>query len=118
MPFAWREYLRLAGFLHATVGGFTEEAAWRSAVSRAYYAAFGHARNFARVHDNFIPTGTPEDHDRLRDHLRNHQQERLAQQLGRLRHWRNQCDYDDDVPGLARMVGAATATAGEVIDRL
>jgi hypothetical protein len=118
MPFDWREYLQLSGFLHGGVGSFTEEAGWRSAVSRAYYAAFGHARNFARDREGFLTRGTPEDHDRLRDHFRQQRQDRLAQSLGRLRHWRNQCDYDDDVPGLSQIVGAATLTAREVINQL
>lgn len=118
MPFDWREYLRLAGFLHATAGAYTEEAAWRSAVSRAYYGAFGRARNVAQARDGFVPTGGPEDHDRLCDHFRARREDRLAQRLGRLRHCRNQCDYNDDVERLAVMVAAAVATAQQVVDRL
>lgn len=33
-------------------------------------------------------------------------------------HWRNQCDYDDEVENLGLVVGAAVATAREVVNRL
>lgn len=118
MAFDWREYLQLAGFLHATAGAYTEEAAWRSAVSRAYYGAFGYARNAARARDGFVPSGGPEDHDRLRDHFRAQREDQVAQQLGRLRHWRNQCDYDEEVERLGLVVANAIATAQQVVNRL
>lgn len=118
MAFDWREYVELSRFLLGASGRFSEEAAWRCAVSRAYYAAFGHARSHARAYEHFIPTQRPEDHDRLRDHLRRHGRGGLAQQLGRLRRWRNQCDYDDEVPGLRQIVTAAATTAQDMIDRL
>ena len=44
MPFNWREYLELARFLAGQAGpGFSQEAAARAAISRAYYAAYGYA---------------------------------------------------------------------------
>lgn len=118
MPFDWREYLVLANILSSGMAGATEEAGGRSAVSRAYYAAFGYARRFARTHEQFQSTGGPEDHERLREHFREHGLRTIAQSLGRPRMWRNRCDYDDEVTQLGVMVNAATVTAQQVIDRL
>lgn len=53
MSFNWGDYLSLANALLTkpnTPG--PEEAAYRSAVSRAYYAAFCIARNYARDEEN------------------------------------------------------------------
>jgi hypothetical protein len=117
VPFDWREYLRLAGFLQAGVGPFDQEAAWRSAVSRAYYAALCRVRNFARDHQGFVPQGTADNHRGLRDHLRRQHQGRLAQQLGQLRQWRNACDDEEDVPNLQLTVGFSTVTAQDILNR-
>jgi uncharacterized protein (UPF0332 family) len=48
MAFNWHEYLVLAQFLQSNgsnLGQVTQESAYRSAVSRAYYAAFCHSRD-------------------------------------------------------------------------
>jgi uncharacterized protein (UPF0332 family) len=46
--FDWREYLNLARFLlYLESLGISKEALYRCAVSRAYYSAFGWARNYA-----------------------------------------------------------------------
>lgn len=67
MAFDWREYLELAKELVSQANsGYSAEAAERSAVSRAYYAAFCHARNDAETFLGFQRTGRPEDHQNLR----------------------------------------------------
>jgi len=46
MAFDWREFLDLARWLQSQVeakAGISSEAAFRSAIGRAYFAAFGHA---------------------------------------------------------------------------
>lgn len=116
MPFDWREYLELARELIGRAGsGYSEEAAKRSAVSRAYYAAFCWARNYAEANWGFRRTGGAEDHKRLREHLRRQSRMQLASNLNRLREWRNTCDYDDEVPNLGRFVQSAIRIAGKVI---
>jgi len=55
MAFDWREYFKLSQFLQGQGVSFTQEAAFRCAVSRAYYAAFCHARNYARDRLGFSP---------------------------------------------------------------
>lgn len=66
MGFDWNEYLILAQFLGGDCGiSYSEEAARRAAVSRAYYAAFCSARNYASSKLGFIPTKTGKDHGKL-----------------------------------------------------
>jgi hypothetical protein len=62
MAFDWREYLVLARWLQTnTPPGMTEEGARRCAVSRAYYAAFCYARNYARDFLGFTPRNDAEN---------------------------------------------------------
>src|SRR5690348_4334196 len=101
MSFDWREYLELARFLSGQTGpGFSQEAASRATISRAYYAAYGHALLYARDFLGFAPRRRPEertqDHGRLRAHLRQRRRHRVADVLDVLRDARNLCDYDDD----------------------
>ncbi len=71
MPFDWREHHRLAQWLQAnTPPGMTREGACRCAISRAYYAAFGYTVNNARDYLAFAPRNDPDDHGRLRSHLK------------------------------------------------
>lgn len=119
MPFAWKEYLELAQNLRGYAGpSFSSEASGRSAVSRAYYAAFCTARNYAEANFCFQRTGTPEDHKALIVCLEQHGREytRVARRLRELRMWRNQCDYDDDVVNLASMIDAAINSARVIFD--
>lgn len=70
MSFSWEDYLQLAEGLYAdpTSPG-PEEAALRTAISRAYYAAYQCAFEFARE-ETFNPTGRAEDHNRVREYFR------------------------------------------------
>jgi uncharacterized protein (UPF0332 family) len=116
VPFDWREYLKLAKELAGLQGsGYSQEAAERSAVSRAYYAAFCWARNYAEKNLAFTPQGTADDHKRLREHLSRRGHKKLASDLNRLRGWRNKCDYDDDVSNLLQLVSDIIKVAEEVI---
>jgi hypothetical protein len=100
MDFDWREFLTLARVLRDnTPAGMTPEGACRCAISRAYYAAFGYARNYAQNYLEFQPRDDGDDHGRLRAHLRQRRRAKTATALDRLREWRNQCDYLDELPG-------------------
>ena len=119
MSFDWKEYLNLALFLHGHRGGsFTQEAAFRWATSRAYYAAFCHARNYARNQHGFSLTHSSRDHELVRNHFRNRGMTKIARKLDTLRRWRNSCDYDDAVSNVSRLVASAIAEAQEIIGRL
>jgi hypothetical protein len=119
LPFDWREYLNLADSLNGVARPYTPEATSRTIVSRAYYAAFCHARNYAVANQNFVPQGIAEDHRNLRQHFRGQNEPTIASHLDLLRDWRNKCDYDNTlpVPHLTMMVGASLRAAREVLGR-
>jgi len=114
--FDWREYLELAKALAGIQSaGYCQEAAERAAVSRAYYAAFGWARNYAESELGFVPQSGSEDHRRLREHLRQQGLMRIASDLNRLRAWRNACDYERRVPQLPNYVRNSFQIASNII---
>ncbi len=127
MAFDWREYLSLArSLLGEDEASYSIEAARRAAVSRAYYAAFCYARNFACRNLEFVPTRTGKDHGLLIKHYE--ARERLdpalsgiADDLDDLLAYRKTCDYDDDVvvlTDLESLVRCALEEAQEIIDTL
>lgn len=116
MAFDWKEFLGLAIELTGRTGsGYSAEAADRTAVSRAYYAAFCWARNYAESRLGFRRTGRAQDHTHLRKHLTRRGKPQMASRLNRLRGWRNNCDYDDQVPDIGNLVKSALKTADKVI---
>jgi len=116
MSFDWLSYLELAREL-ARQGNASHlrEAANRSAVSRAYYAAFCFCRNYAEQHLGFQRSSLAAEHAQLRKHLSRHNHGRVASNLNRLRQWRNQCDYDDSVNRLHQMVRDSIRLAEQVV---
>src|SRR5947209_1952944 len=114
MPFDWREYLEVARSLLGQGGGkFSEEAALRTLISRAYYAAYGYALRYSRDNLGFVPgrrlEDRTQDHGRLRAHLRQRRRAFVASKLEHLRDWRNVCDYDDSPPTFDFLQGATDA---------
>ncbi|GIV07347.1 MAG: hypothetical protein KatS3mg017_0549 [Fimbriimonadales bacterium] len=120
MSFDWSEFLSLAKHLQGLFNiPYSEEAAARTAVSRAYYAAFCCVRNYAEVQFDFRRTATGRDHRLLRKHLQNIDSDwlEIAGYLTDLATWRHCCDYDDKVEGLDKMAPKAIETAKEIIQR-
>jgi hypothetical protein len=117
MPFDWREFIGIAGVLYAGGGPMDQESARRSAVSRAYYAAFCHVRNHAQQNFGFRPSYEARDHGALTEILRRRRDMRTPGQLARLRGWRNSCDYDNDVTGLDSMTPRAIELARDIVQR-
>ncbi len=126
MSFDWREYLTLAQFLHENgIAGCSKEASERVAISRAYYSAFCHARNYASTKLGFIK-GRGNDHQLLIIHFGVVEQVNsalvgVADKLDELRGWRNDCDYDDNVAvitDLDSLVEGALDDAKEILDLL
>jgi uncharacterized protein (UPF0332 family) len=120
MPFDWREFLALARDLgRCSSSSYSTEAASRTSVSRAYYAAFCHARNYAESKLGFQRTQRARDHRLLRDHLRNRGApwEEISEYLEDLQKWRGQCDYDDDIQNLDVLVSSAIDTAEKIIQQ-
>jgi len=114
MAFDWAEYLKIARFLQEQGGNrLSEEAAFRCAVSRAYYAAFCHARNYARDRHGFSPKYTADDHSLVRRHFQSRRAAGIAIKLDSLRQWRNSCDYSDAVPNLAVLLSSTSTKTGK-----
>ena len=121
MSFCWAEYLIIARFLQTAQHGASPEAGYRSAVSRAYYAAFCHARDYARDRLGYRSTYDPRDHPGVRAYLANHELGSLSLKLDTLRQWRNSCDYDDvlnNVAFLPMMTTSAISDAEDVLVKL
>jgi len=95
-----------------------QESYLRSAASRAYYAAFCHARNWAREKTGFQPSGKSEDHSNLREHFRRIEMTDVASRLDHLRKWRNSADYSDYVSNPKRLARSATKYAAEILKQL
>ncbi len=119
MNFDWRELLAFARHISELTGvGFSLEASQRSAVSRAYYSAFCHAREYASARLGYTPSRTASDHTTLRNHLRLNGLSDIADQLARLRVLRNRCDYDNQVVNLSLLVNEAIETAEAIVQAL
>lgn len=97
MSFDWTDFLALAEALESApdLPG-PPEAALRSAVSRAYYAAFHCAMNVASE-EGFDPSGSGSDHRNVPLHFRRHKTNdtrcKIALELDRLRDNRRKADY-------------------------
>jgi hypothetical protein len=103
--FEWKHYLELTRFLQQEAGKTDNpEPFLRAALSRAYYGASCYARNYARDWLQFQASYVGDDHGRLRDHLRKRRRRGTSDKLQRLREWRNECDYHDDLSFDARVI--------------
>lgn len=110
MSFDWREFLSICAAPTAAAGN--PEARLRTAVSRGYYGAFHLARLRLEAEGNNFGTGV-EVHQKLVEHLKTSNdigRKRLGEQIGRLRLYRNQADYHDqlDNPSLLHNVVCAS----------
>ena len=107
MSFDWSKFVVLGEELPSQYkGGAGMEAALRSAVSRMYYGFFHQIRQ-RLLQDVPSPqfANSKDIHQDVTQHLKTVRKSRecrqLAEQLGRLRSYRNSADYDDriDNPG-------------------
>ncbi|MDN7024021.1 HEPN domain-containing protein [Methanoculleus sp. FWC-SCC1] len=121
MQFQWSHFIDVAIFLFSNADDTTipREAAYRSAISRAYYAAFCHAKWHAKDNFLFEPADNEEDHRDLRDHLKDHGKKDIARYLTQLRQWRNESDYDDPAyNATSQKVQSAISLAEKVVSTL
>jgi len=122
MRFDWTEFLVLARDLWKSPSrSYSLEAACRTSVSRAYYAAFCQVRNYAERNFGFMRTKTGRDHKLLRkfllDQKHDHSWQEIAELLEDLQMWRGKCDYDDEIDNLDVLVSSATETAEKIIEQ-
>lgn len=104
MNFDWSHYLKLAEILvNNTKNTPLEEAAYRAAISRAYYAVFCSCRNFVRTQsDKIILADDATDHGTVRRYFREQSDkelQKIGRLLGNLRDDRNSADYNDEYYG-------------------
>lgn len=122
MAFDWRQLLDCAHDLklQAAKGSAHAEALQRSAVSRAYFSAFCHARNYAQSFLKYHPKDDERDHGALRAHLKSKRRQGDAERLERLRQWRNDADYLNELPWIdvGVVVDTALAEAEKVFNSL
>jgi uncharacterized protein (UPF0332 family) len=112
--FSWKEYLSLA---HVLAASLDNEAAQRSAVSRAYYAAF-HAARVLVESDATGPLSQFEGaHQAIWRSLERGPKvrKRIATSGKRLCDYRRQADYENNVAGLAAMVQEVLLEAATLI---
>jgi uncharacterized protein (UPF0332 family) len=108
-----RDFFVLAGQLN----GMQDEAAWRSAVSRAYYAAFHASREFF-VSLRFVVARSDKAHAYLWLRLQNCKDlplERAGSELNDLRNERNKADYDFQQPLAQKRAGQLILAAERII---
>ena len=117
----WRHYLALARGL----AGQRFEASQRSAVSRAYYGAFNPARRWLEA--NVGPVGNRATHKRVWDAFSapalatedTRVKWEVVGEIGELlRGLRNQADYDEEMPDLARRAPEAVVRARRILTLL
>lgn len=123
MSFDWADFLTLADALVRDPNSpGPEEASLRSAISRAYYAAFRVARNSGSDRGEFAPTKTAQDHRLVMDHSRSspdRTRRKIGLDLDRLRDHRRSADYDDVLVGIPTSVAqSSVARARNVLDAL
>lgn len=127
MTFEWKDFINVARHLNGQKGAdCPEDAAHRSAVNRAYYGAYGHSTEYAKINLDFKPTGWGTDHKNLRmEFVRasrdNPTMAEIASNLAELHEWRKKCDYHNaiiDHRPLSQMVQDAIDDAQEIIDIL
>ena len=117
MKFDWKDFIALAETLYHQANHLgQEEACLRSAISRAYYGAYGLAREVARRKG--VPlSGTPQDHAVVTRHFRRAPEPLLRKvglELGRLRRMRNQADYDEHFPRVEKETLLALKRARQI----
>lgn len=121
MSFDWHSYLAFAEEVSTMAPDFAEpEAAYRSVVSRAYYAVYCSARNLIKQKDHKEFVGNA--HQGLHDYLKEHAHP-VRQQLGRRLHalhqLRKKADYEDDLAQPAvRLAGHALKSAKDIESNL
>ncbi len=115
--FDWDTYLDLAEKL----AGEPDEASQRSAVSRAYYAAFCSARNKLEDENKFKPTGRGKDHEKVWNLFQtstDKDRRRIGCFGNGLRIRRGKVDYENEVPDLAKFVADASKNARKLLSGL
>lgn len=122
MTFDWSQYLNLAKeFLCQPTPPANQEAKMRSAISRAYYAAFISARNYLpETEEHSIPK-TADAHKYVVQQFKQSSdadRQNIGSNLEKLRRDRNAADYNNSVPELFKISKIAVKRSHRVISML
>ncbi len=124
MTFDWSEYFKLAFELdtQARAESYpqTQEAKWRSAISRSYYAAWCSARNKLRDEQS-ADAACLQNHGcviRKFQESSNSTRRQIGITLGRMMDNRRRADYHDSVARLADMSNMQILLAQDVIPEI
>ncbi len=124
MSFDWNEYLKLAQeLIGKSSTPCNQEARCRSAISRAYYAAFCNARNFLRdVDSDPRINGQGNVHSYVRDKFRrdpDKRRKKIGEDLHRLLQERHTGDYEErEYPNPIITARFAVGLAEQIISNL
>jgi uncharacterized protein (UPF0332 family) len=111
--FRWEDFLDLAEELASRSG---DESALRTAISRAYYAAFHAGREYlAYVAISIDRTGNA--HQQVRSEL-GARDDPIGQDLLRLHRLRKEADYDDFMADVEEQAVVAASVARSTIERI
>ena len=91
------------------------EADKRSAISRAYYAAFLLAKEYARVSDGSVIQNDGSDHATVPRYLERLRHFSESQKLQKLKDYRHACDYAKPVRDLDAKVATSIASADGIV---
>lgn len=121
MSFNWSDYLGLAQELvNQNSLAASEEACFRSAISRAYYAAFIQGRNLLRDREN-LPINLANTHQYVIQQFKNSSElirQKVGKDLSRLRANRNLADYEDNLVNLSNLTKRSLKLARGIIANL
>jgi uncharacterized protein (UPF0332 family) len=116
--FNWGEYLTLAQYLLNNDHQASQEAIYRTVVSRSYYAAFRQARDVAERRYKLKVEHGEQDHRNTIEIYRTYNREDISKKLWLLKKWRVSCDYESQVTGLQAIANSAIDLSQKVFDGL
>ena len=113
MQINWYDYLEIARYPENN-NNYLPEAGKRSAVSRAYYAAFCHARNYAIQKGEKFNPKKENVHQKVIKYFEREGMSDVARDLKYLRDWRNDCDYEDQLINTHILISMAIPKAENI----
>lgn len=103
MSFNPLKLLNLCKSLSKGVSSVDSETIARTVISRAYYSAFLHAREYLKVKYNIRFTGTGDDHTIVESQLMRKVDRQLGSTIRTLRENRTAADYDLNNPAWCKL---------------
>lgn len=118
MPFDWEGFLKIAETLKDNPGEY-KEAAFRTAISRAYYSIYHNALDYAM--NQGFPKPKSDSHAKLIEHFKLEDIEnnkRIAVKIDELYQWRIRSDYRADFKNLSQSVVSSAINRAKNIKSL